>query len=282
MHPHEFLDTHQVHLTPEESALYEQGIDLMDRSIDPHHDATHIARLLDSLDEFMRTDEFQRMADRINVKVIFMAILWHDCWRAHKETERCVPLFWLTMYEGIGASRYFAKAAKLAEVEPAFGEAVTYAIRKHSLFQFWPIKTLEAKILKVVDALDMYSLDRTYLLEKKYLLDRPITPATYNAGLVVIRLFARKDPRPTHYFEWSKKLAELRPAYLSRARKELAEYKMLCDLQHTKHVQEFERYLAELQDKYIFNPEYVPEAVYVGKDAELERAFSLYPDGQRA
>ncbi len=273
MHPHEFLDTHQIHLTPEESALYEQGIDLMARSIDPHHDATHIARLLESLDEFIRTDEFRRLAGNVDLKVIFIAILWHDCWRAHKETEHCVPLFWLTVYEGIGASRHFDRAARSAGVEPAFCKAVTYAIRKHSLFQFWPIKTLEAKILKVVDALDMYSLDRTYLLEKKYLLDRPITPATYNVGLIVIRLFAQKDPRPSHYFEWSQKLAELRPAYLSRARKELAEYKMLCDLQHAKHIQEFEQYLAELQDRYVFNPEYVPEAVYIGKDERLDAPF---------
>jgi hypothetical protein len=266
MHPNEFIDRYHIRLTPEEDALCRQALRIMTDSIDPHHDASHVWRLLGSLDEFIATEEFQSMAAEVDLKVVFMAILWHDCWRANKVAENRISLFWVIAYEGIGASRYFAKAARRANVGSMFRAAVSYVIRKHALFQFSPIRTLEAKILKVVDALDMYSPDRTYLLEKKYLLDRPISQGTYNFALFVLRLFAGKDPKPTYYFEWSKKISEVRPAFVERVSREIAEYGELCDLLSEQRFHEFEQYLAELRDKYVYNPDYLPEIVYLQEE----------------
>lgn len=179
MFPDEFITRHALTLTPEEQMLGQQAIDIMARSVDPFHDCSHIYRMLDSLNEFMRTDEFQKIACRVDVKALLLAILWHDCWRATKDVKRSVSLVWLTLYEGIGASRYFTKAARAAQIETALRMKVSYSIRKHSRFQVLPIKTMEARILRMIDALDMFNPARTHLLKQRFLFEQPINLFTY-------------------------------------------------------------------------------------------------------
>jgi len=179
MLPNEFIKRHHIELTIEESALCRDAMDIMLRSIDPFHDSSHAYRMLAYLDEFIKTDEFRRIAHKVNLKIVFIAILWHDCWRADKDAKDSVSLFWLTLYEGIGASRYFSKAAREANIDKKLQAAIKYVIKKHSRFQLFPIKTLEAKILRLVDTLDMFNPDRTYLLKRKYFFERPIKLSTY-------------------------------------------------------------------------------------------------------
>jgi hypothetical protein len=252
MFPDEFITRHDFELTLEERALCRQATDIMAHSVDPFHDSSHISRMLDSLDEFIRTDEFQAMAYTVDLKTVFLAILWHDCWRADKDVKRPLSLFWLTLYEGIGASRYFAKAARAAQIESELRLKVGYSIKKHARFQVLPINTLEAKILRMLDALDMFNPDRMNLLKKRFFFEQPIKPSTYRAGVLVLRLFCTKVPKAIHGFEWSQRISTLREHYAAYGRHVLGEYEMLCDLLRKQQYQEFEDTLEELRKKYFY------------------------------
>ena len=273
MLPNEFIKKHHIELTTQESALCQQAIDIMLQSVDPFHDSSHAYRMLDYLDEFIRTDEFQHIAGRVNLKIVFIAILWHDCWRADKDAKHSVSLFWLTLYEGLGASRYFSKAARKATIDKELRAAIKYVIRRHSRFQLFPIKTLEAKILRLVDTLDMFNPDRTYLLTRKYFLERPIRRSTYRAGKLGLRIFGKKNPKAIHDFEWSQRVSALRALYVSQAYQILDDYKMLCDLWRNQQFKEFELYLEGLREQYLENPEYPAEAVYAFESQALDNPF---------
>ena len=269
MLPQEFLEQHHIELTKEESILCQQAAEIMAQSIDPHHDSSHAYRMLDYLDDFIRTDEFRRIAHTVNLKVVFIAVLWHDCWRTNKDAMHSVSLFWVTLYEGIGASRCFSKAARKAGIDRTLRRTITYVIKKHARFQLFPIKTVEAKILRMVDTLDMFNPDRTYLLKKKFFFEQPIKPSTYRAGLLVLRLFCKKDPKAIHEFEWAQKISDLRDSYAAYGRQVLEDYKVLCDLLSDGQFKEFELYLESLQKKYLENPDFPDEAIY----AFAPRAF---------
>jgi hypothetical protein len=244
----QFINRHDLVLTLAEWRLCRQAIDIMRNSVDPFHDCSHISRMLESLEEFMRTDEFQQSAGQVDLKTLLLAILWHDCWRAAKDAKRPLSLFWLTLYEGIGASRYFARAAREAGLKETLRRNVSYAIRKHSRFQVLPIVTLEAKILRMVDALDMFHPERANLLQKRFLFEQPIKPSTYRAGVLVFRLFCAKNPKAV--YGWSREIALLREQYAAYGLNVLNEYKRLCDLLRGGQHQQFEEMLEELREKY--------------------------------
>ena len=273
MLPNEFINRHQIELTPEEAALCDQAAVLMSHSVDPYHDSSHVHRMLDYLHEFIQTDEFRRIAHKVNLKIVFIAILWHDCWRAGKDAKYSVSLFWLTLYEGLGASRYFSKASHKAHIDSTSHAAIKYVIKKHSRFQLFPIKTVEAKILRLVDTLDMFNPDRTYLLKRKYFLERPITLSTYRAGKLGLRIFGKKNPKAIHDFEWAQKISDLRSMYVSHGYQVLEEYKTLCDLLRNQQFKEFERHLDGLRKKYLDGPEYMPGAVYAFESQTIENSF---------
>ncbi len=262
MLPNEFTTKHHIKLTSEEDVLCRQALVIMSQSVDQFHDSSHVHRMLGYLDEFIRTDEFQRIAHKTNVKIIFIAILWHDCWRADKDPKHSMSLVWLTLYEGVGASRYFSQFAHKAGIDPELHAAVKYVIRKHSRFQLFPINTCEAKILRLVDTLDMFNPDRTYLLKRKYFLEQPITLSTYRAGKLGLRIFGKKNPKAIHDFEWSQKISTLRPMYISHGYQLLDEYKILCDLLRNQQFKEFEHYLNRLREKYLESPDPPSEAIY--------------------
>lgn len=262
MLPQEFLEEHHIELTAEEAVLCRWATDIMAQSVDPHHDSSHVERMLGYLSEFIRTDEFQLIAHRVSVKIVFLAILWHDCWRADKYVTHSVSLFWLTFYEGLGASRFFSKAARRAGLDMTLGTKISYVIKKHSRFQLLPIKTVEAKILRMVDSLDMFNPDRMYLLKKQFLFEHPIKPSTYRMASLALRLFYKKDPKAIQDFEWARKISDLRTSYASYGRQVLEDYKVLCDLLGSGQFKEFELYLESLREKYLENPELPGEALY--------------------
>jgi hypothetical protein len=253
----QFVRCHHLALTPEEWRLCRQAASIMASSVDPFHDCSHISRMLDSLNEFMGTDEFRKIAGRVDLKTLLLAILWHDCWRAAKDVKRPLSLFWLTLYEGIGAGRYFANAARDAGIEKALRLKVSYAIRKHSRFQVLPIVTLEAKILRMVDALDMFNPDRANLLKKRFLFEQPIKRSTYRAGVLVFRLFCAKDPKAI--YGWSREISLLRKQYAAYGLHVLGEYKLLCDLLRERQYQQFDEMLEALREKYDREPEFMTD-----------------------
>jgi hypothetical protein len=263
MRPQEFLELHQFELTAEETKVCRLAMEIMAQSVDSHHDNSHIERMLDYLSDFIQTDEFRQLAATIDLKVVFIAILWHDCWRSDKDATHSLSLLWLTMYEGLGASRFFSKAARRAGIEKAVWKKISYVIKKHARFQLFPIKTPEAKILRMVDALDMFNPNRTYLLRKKFFFEQPIKPSTYRAARLIFRIFCKKDPKAIHDFEWAQKISDLRACYAAYGRQVLEDYKVLCDLLGNGQFKEFENYLESLREKYLENPEQPGEAAYV-------------------
>ena len=252
MHHEQFIEKHRIQLTPPERRLCDEAMRLMSRSVDVHHDSAHIGRLLDYLDEFTATDEYRRLAPGLDLKVLLVSVLWHDCWRSRKDPGRITGLLWCTLYEGIGASSIFSRAAKRLGVGEALARRVSYAIRKHAYFKATSPSTLEARLLAAVDTLDHYSFERLKGLERKYLVERPISGISLRLAKLAIRLFVEPERRATRFFRWSKRrIHERKQRFLARVRRQVEEYRALLDRRKSRRPGEFTDYLRHLQEKYV-------------------------------
>jgi hypothetical protein len=256
MHPTDFIEKHNIELIPEEQLLCDEAIRVMENSVDVHHDASHIHRMLGYLDEFMATEEYALIADRIDLNVVLIACLWHDCWRSTKDPRYVHGLIWYTLYEGFGATSYFARAAQRVGLDETVASPIRYAIRKHSFLQMTGLRTMEAKLLSSIDAVDHYSMDRLEKLERKYLIDHAISKLTLRLAKFSIRAFLEREHRATFFFKWSEmKIAESKVRFRKRVMDHLYEYETLLSKLKNRPFEEYSRYLQDIQDKYVFNPE---------------------------
>ncbi len=256
MHPTDFIEKHHIELTPEERLLCDEAMRVMKDSVDVHHDMSHIHRLLGYLDEFMATEEYALIADRIDLNVVLIACLWHDCWRSTKDPKYVHGLLWYTLYEGFGATSTFALAARKVGLDESLASPIRYAIRKHSFLQMTGLRTLEARLLSSIDTIDHFSLDRLKKLERKYLVDHAISSLTLKLAKFSIRAFLEREHRSTSFFKWSEaKMAESKVRFRKVVNQHLYEYETLLSKLKDSQFEEYIRYLPDIQDKYVFKPE---------------------------
>lgn len=164
MYIDQFLNNHPtIKISAEVLLLCRLGEQKMQNSIDPLHDYHHIGRLLRNLTYLLKNYPNHK---KINFEILLLSICWHDVWKANKKSFNLIKLFYYQIYEGIGSLVIFMQHAT-GMIDNFTIAEVNYAIRKHAQFQFFPLSSIEAKILKDIDDLDVLNPKRMrYLLSK--------------------------------------------------------------------------------------------------------------------
>ncbi len=136
-----------------------EGIRLMSKSPDPLHNHHHILNMLKDLD-LMLSNDHEINWKKVNFNVLLLSITWHDIWKSQRLPKSRKKLVYHWFAEGIGSMRLFSKETKKYHFDPMITKKVRYAIRKHPYFQLLPKRTIESKILKSLDELEDFSIDR--------------------------------------------------------------------------------------------------------------------------
>lgn len=229
---------------------------MMRESLDVYHDESHVFRILNYLDGFMSTEEYKKISPYIDMRSLFMAILWHDTWKASREPKSILGVIPDIIIEGIACSRKFQKAAEAVGLDDDFIQKVKYIIRKHALIQVLPIMTIEAKILSDMDDLDAFSLNRLYLLEKKYSCDRPFDRSTWYLAKFGINIIKKKKTEKNFFLDWAKKeLSNKKDIFLKKAQAGIDAYEEALLFLEKGSKLEFERYRIEWVARNITRPE---------------------------
>lgn len=157
--------------------------------------------------------------------MLLLSICWHDVWKSRRFPTNPALLLLDQILEGLGSARMFTWQAKEVLLETGLVCPVSHSIRKHSRFQILPIKTPEAKILKDLDNLEEWSLERLKLLKKKFLVSGQINPRLLRLAKFWFDHFMAKTTDSGFHFQWSKnKFAGRKQLYLKEVNKLLKEY----------------------------------------------------------
>lgn len=196
-----FLHNHpHIKISKNALMLCRVGEQKMALSVDPLHDDNHIGRLLNNLKYFLKSHQNYH---KINFEILLLAICWHDVWKAERHTLNLLKLVYYQAYEGIGSLLIFSKHA-LGLIPNDIIAEVNYAIRKHAQFQLFPLSSLESKILKDIDDLDMLNAQRmSYLLSKL----NDIDVFTKAFGLWWLKILGSERAVNNLEFNWSKRKA---------------------------------------------------------------------------
>ena len=159
-----FLQEHSfVSLTRGTLMACREGLKLMSQSLDPLHNLAHIERILDNLDRFINESREVKWK-KVNFDVLLLAICWHDIWKSQRLATSGKKLVYYHLAEGLGSMRFFSRNSHSWNISPQTVKKAKLAIRKHSALQFLPTRNLEAKILKDMDKLEEWSIDRIRLV----------------------------------------------------------------------------------------------------------------------
>lgn len=158
------------HLTSPSMKLMEQGYGMMKVSKDPYHDHTHVDRMLADLQRFL---DHKKEQNKVNPEVLLLSTAWHDSWKSGRVAGNEIELLYHQFMDGLGSVALFEAAAKKQGLEKDLTQQVSYAIRKHAHFQFLPVQTEEAKLLRDLDDLDLWSVERFDLGKNLFIFETP-------------------------------------------------------------------------------------------------------------
>ena len=238
----EFLEKHNIELSREEILLAEEALERMKRAKDVHHGIAHIYNLLSCFDEFILSEDFKKIYPRPDLKVIFFSILCHDCWRSGKDPKGALELFWYTVLENFGAPRLFLKMARKYKINSLLKERVKYCIKKDGWFTLFPLKTIEAKIHKALDEWYHFSEGRMGIIERKFLLDRPLKSHYVRQAKLAMKMFVEPGTTSAHYFPWIENKIKIRKQIIiPRLWGEIREYENLLKLKASGSAEEYQK-----------------------------------------
>ncbi len=224
MTPEEFTIKNKLNTSDQAVRVIDIGVEIMRKSIDPLHNEKHIFRILKDLDSMLSAGEFIGK-ESLNFEILLLSIVWHDAWRTLRFQDSVYQIIKNGFWEGIGSERMFANVANVVGLDKELIKKTKYAIRKHSYFQFLPIKTLEAKILHDLDCLEGWSLERVEPLKQRYLILGSIDVKWLRIASFYFYRFMFREKESKYYFEWSKKeFLKRKEAYIKEINKFLAEF----------------------------------------------------------
>lgn len=193
-----------------ERQCFIDGLKLMQKSIDPMHDITHVIRMVKMLMELERHGEFGNLSET-EKKEILLSIVWHDVWRSQKLRQSYVLFLFDQMVEGSASAHMFVKYARKNKLSPQLIQNIKYAIRKHSSFQLTKRNTAVSKILYDLDTLERFSLQRLkkaeqFLVRNK--LNTLLKKARYLAVLDTINMYFTPQKPNLFYHSWALRIFE--------------------------------------------------------------------------
>lgn len=158
----QFIDLWDIKLSPPAQQLCHIGLEILEKSTDPTHDLSHVEALLDNANYLITHERLDQK--KLKFEVLTLAITWHDVWKSAYVPKNVVQLFYSFYWDGLGSSRLFETHARRVGLDLETKKATSYAIRKHHSVQFLPRNTLESKILKDCDELELWSLGRAQVM----------------------------------------------------------------------------------------------------------------------
>jgi hypothetical protein len=188
--------------------LLDKAVEFMTNTRDSSHGMEHINNLLRETNRFFTSNENKFDIDR---EVLLLALYWHDVWKSQIKPNWRNYLF-LQLYDGLGSMFMFKNYARKVSLSPEMIHSVSYAIRKHSTFQGFPRKTLEAKLLWDVDTLDIWNFQRT----------RTVFQDLGSSNITALDSYLRYLKRAGFqlYFEWTRnEVGKLAPRFFEEMSK---------------------------------------------------------------
>lgn len=198
----EFLAKNNVILEEPVLRFCQEGIEIMKNGIDPLHDDDHVLAIIGNLDRFLNeNEEIDRC--RINFSVLLLAICWHDIWKSQRLSKNLILFLYHFLWDGLGSESIFKKAAGKALLDPETIKAAAYAIKKHTRIHLLNRRTLESKILKDLDTLEIWSVKRIRKAEQEAEAMVDIGQTLLKTAKVYLR-FMHKLNDSSFYFQWSR------------------------------------------------------------------------------
>jgi hypothetical protein len=186
------LKKHSIHLTDSTLKICEEGVNRMGKSIDPHHDRSHVARLFNHLSYLISSDKQLRKI--INFNVLLPAICWHDVWISRQNAQSLSKLVLNNIVEGLLSAKLFYSYAHTYIQHPQLMQ-IYYVIKKHSSVQLFPLRTLEAKVLADLDKLELWNNKRFLNKSNTYVSNR------YVYQKYIVRLYFYYSHKMGMYFK---------------------------------------------------------------------------------
>lgn len=219
----EFLQKNNIVLPKTIKSICTDGLKLMKKSVDPLHKEDHIFRILDSLDSLLKYNS--KIKKEIDFDVLLPAICWHDIWRSQKFYNTKITFLYATLFDGLRSAKLFKKNAKNLLIDKTLIKQISYTIRKHSAIQLLPYSTLTSKILKELDLLDEWSIERLNIIENDYLKTQLISPRVIKIAKFYFDHFMMKSHQSIFCLPWTQNEFEYRKRdYIPLVKKLTEEY----------------------------------------------------------
>ncbi|MFH1404528.1 MAG: hypothetical protein ABIH21_00320 [Patescibacteria group bacterium] len=168
----------------------------MSQSKDDTHDEQHVERILGHLSYFLTKNPDQKQ--QLDFEILLLAICWHDTWKSTRNPNTLMTFLFDNYWDGYGSYFTFLKESKNSGVNPKTRKRVAYAIRKHGFAEPFPRRTNEAKLLKDIDVLEKWNIERFDKTRKEWFSE----PGT--KGRLLMLKFAKKifydSQRDNHFY----------------------------------------------------------------------------------
>ncbi len=159
MTPEEFAQLHNLSVSTAVFTACNEALEIMSNSVDPLHTQNHVLRMISDLHSFMLNSS-EIPWHKVDFEILLLSICWHDTWKSYKLPTSKKTVFVYNQVDGYFSMRLFNRLINKHSLPKNIVNKTKYAIKKHSSLQFLPKRTLESKLLKDLDKLEEWSIDR--------------------------------------------------------------------------------------------------------------------------
>jgi len=224
MQLNDFLIKNSIKLNKDVLDLCNEGMEIMKLGTDKMHDAAHIYRVLDILDKFLHAEK-EKIIHSINFNVLMVSICWHDTWRALRKPQTKVSVLLDEIWDGMGSVGLIKEKIKHLHVSLEEKREMIRCIRHHGTFNIARSRSVESKILKDLDLLEVWSFERFEALKQEYLFVDIVNPITLRAAKFYFDRFMKKQDGSKYYFEFFKQeFLKTKADYIANVDKLLEDY----------------------------------------------------------
>lgn len=202
----ELLVKHNISISNDVRHHCELGIEIMKDAQDLSHSDSHIYRIFRDLDLFLCENK-EIKKNEIDFEALLLAICWHDVWRSKKLTTNILRGAYVLFWDGRGSVKMYKRHNKKIPLSKKLSASVIHAIKKHAFFQIKKPKSLEAKILKDLDQLELFSTERVREIAETYYQNNKYDGDGFAQSLeFFFNRFLKAYPTKNFFFLWSQEM----------------------------------------------------------------------------